>query len=431
MPELTLAEKLEILADGAKYDVSCASSGSSRRNKGGIGNAAQCGICHSWTADGRCVSLLKILLTNACIYDCAYCVNRRSNDTRRVILTPAEVAELTIGFYRRNAIEGLFLSTGVVKDPDHTMELLIEATRILREEHRFNGYIHVKVVPGADLLLVDRLGRLADRVSVNMELPSRESLKLLAPDKSREAIVAPMKRVGELIVQTKEERKVSRKIPPFAPAGQSTQLIVGASGESDLQIVSLAAGLYGRLAMKRVYYSAFIPVNTDERLPTVIGTPPLVREHRLYQADWLMRYYGFAAGELLDEERPNLDLALDPKAGWALRNLHLFPLEVNRAPLELLLRVPGIGVRSAQRIVGARRGGHLSLDDLARLGVVMKRARYFITARGRFGADLAPDAAGLRLRLTERATAKIRWSQPSLFDAATAIDIQSSITGEL
>ncbi|MRR37325.1 putative DNA modification/repair radical SAM protein, partial [bacterium] len=402
-----------------------------RRNRGAIGTAAQCGSCHSWTADGRCVSLLKILLTNACIYDCAYCVNRCSNDTRRVILTPAEVAELTIGFYRRNAIEGLFLSTGVVKDPDHTMELLIEATRILREEHRFNGYIHVKVVPGADLLLVERLGRMADRVSVNMELPSRESLKLLAPDKSREAIVAPMKRVGELIVQTKEERKVSRKIPPFTPAGQSTQLIIGASGESDLQIVSLAAGLYGRLSMKRVYYSAFIPVNTDTRLPSVIGTPPLVREHRLYQADWLMRYYGFAAAELLDEERPNLDLALDPKAGWALRNLHLFPLEVNRAPLELLLRVPGIGVRSAQRIVGARRGGHLSLDDLARLGVVMKRAQYFVTARGRFGADLAPDAVGLRTRLTERTTAKTRWSQPSLFDAAPAIDIQSTITGEL
>lgn len=431
MPELTLAEKLEILADGAKYDVSCASSGSSRRNRGGIGNAAQCGICHSWTADGRCVSLLKILLTNACIYDCAYCVNRRSNDTRRVLLTPAEVAELTIGFYRRNAIEGLFLSTGVVKDPDHTMELLIEATRILREEHRFNGYIHVKVVPGADLLLVERLGRLADRVSVNMELPSRESLQLLAPDKSREAIVAPMKRVGELIVQAREERKASRKLPPFAPAGQSTQLIIGASGESDLQIVSLAAGLYGRLALKRVYYSAFIPVNRDERLPSAVGTPPLVREHRLYQADWLLRFYGFAAGELLDEAHPNLDLALDPKAGWALRNLHLFPVEVNRAPLELLLRVPGIGVRSAQRIVAARRGGHLSLEDLARLGAVMKRARYFVTARGRFGADLAPDAPGLRARLTERTVARTRWSQPSLFDGALAIDIQSAFTGEL
>jgi len=431
MPELTLAEKLEILADGARYDVSCASSGSWRRNRGGIGNAAQCGICHSWTADGRCVSLLKILLTNACIYDCAYCVNRRSNDTRRVLLTPAEVAELTIGFYRRNAIEGLFLSTGVVKNPDYTMELLIEATRILRQEHRFNGYLHVKVVPGADLLLVEQLGRLADRVSVNMELPSRESLRLLAPDKSREAIVAPMKRVGELIVQTREEWKLSRKIPPFAPAGQSTQLIIGASGESDLQIVSLAAGLYGRLALKRVYYSAFIPVNTDTRLPSVVGTPHLAREHRLYQADWLMRYYGFAAGELLDEERPNLDLALDPKAGWALRNRHLFPVEVNRAPLELLLRVPGIGVRSAQRIVGARRGGHLSLEDLARLGVVMKRARYFVTARGRFGADLAPDAAGLRARLTEQPLPRPRWSQPSLFDTAPSIDIHSTITGEL
>ncbi|AJY69559.1 biotin synthase [Geobacter sulfurreducens] len=431
MAEPTLAEKLEILADGAKYDVSCASSGSSRKGKGGIGNAAQCGICHSWTADGRCVSLLKILLTNVCIYDCAYCVNRRSNDIRRVMLTPAEVAELTIGFYRRNAIEGLFLSTGVIRNPDYTMELLIEATRQLREEHRFNGYIHVKVVPGADLALVERLGRHADRVSINMELPSRESLALLAPDKSRESIVEPMKRVGELIVQTREERKVSRKMPPFAPAGQSTQLIVGASGETDLQIISLAAGLYGRLSLKRVYYSAFISVNRDERLPAVAGTPPLAREHRLYQADWLMRYYGFAAGELLDEERPNLDPSLDPKAGWALRNLHLFPVEVNRADYEALLRVPGIGVRSAQRIVLARRGSHLSLDDLPRLGVVMKRARYFITARGRFAADLTPDAAGLRLRLTEKTPRRERWSQPSLFDGGTGIDIRSTITGEL
>jgi putative DNA modification/repair radical SAM protein len=347
------------------------------------------------------------------------------------MLTPTEVAELTIGFYRRNYIEGLFLSTGVVRSPDDTMELLIEAVRQLREEHRFNGYIHVKVVPGADLALVERLGRLADRVSVNLELPSRESLQLLAPDKNREAIVAPMQRIWELITETNGERKRSRMAQPFVPAGQSTQLIVGASGESDLQIVQLAAGLYGRLAMKRVYYSAFVPVNTDPRLPATIGTPPLLREHRLYQADWLLRYYGFAAGELLDEERPNLDLSLDPKAGWALRHRHLFPVEVNRADLETLLRVPGIGVRSAQRIVRARRGGHLSLDDLAKLGVVMKRARYFLTARGRFAADLSPDAETLRARLTERTQRRDRWSQPSLFDATDGVDLQSVLTGEL
>lgn len=424
----TLEEKLAILAEGAKYDISCASSGSSRRNRDGIGNAAACGICHSWTADGRCVSLLKILLTNACVYDCAYCANRRSNDARRVLLTPAEVAELTIGFYRRNCIEGLFLSSGVVRTPDYTMELLIEAIRTLREAHRFNGYIHVKVVPGADLLLVERAGRYADRVSVNMELPTRESLALLAPDKSREAIVTPMRRVGELIVQTKAERKVSRAVPPFAPAGQSTQLIVGASGENDLQIVRLSAGLYDRLAMKRVYYSAFVPVNRDSRLPAPLDTPPLLREHRLYQADWLLRYYGFAPEEILNDERPFLDLELDPKADWALRHLELFPVEVNRAPYEVLLRVPGIGVRSAQRIVRARRSGHLAIDTLARLGVVMKRASYFVTARGRFAADLAPDASGLRARLTERPAPR-RWQQPSLFDAGT--DWRSTITGEL
>ncbi|BDV44794.1 putative DNA modification/repair radical SAM protein [Geotalea uraniireducens] len=426
----SLEEKLAILAEGAKYDISCASSGSSRRNRHGIGNAASCGICHSWTADGRCVSLLKILLTNACIYDCAYCINRRSNDTRRVILTPAEVAELTIGFYRRNFIEGLFLSTGVVRNPDYTMELLIEAIRTLRETYRFNGYIHVKVVPGADLLLVERAGRYADRVSVNMELPTREGLALLAPDKSREAIVTPMRRVGALIVQTKAERKVSRTVPPFAPAGQSTQLIVGASGENDLQIVRLSAGLYDRLAMKRVYYSAFVPVNRDNRLPAPVDTPPLLREHRLYQADWLLRYYGFAPDEILDDDRPFLDLTLDPKADWALRHLELFPVEVNRAPYEILLRVPGIGVRSAERIVRARRGGHLALDSLAKLGVVMKRARYFITARGQFAADLSPDAAGLRSRLAERPT-RDRWNQPSLFDDHGRGDWRSTITGEL
>lgn len=422
----SLEQRLAILADGAKYDVSCASSGSSRKNRNGIGNAASCGICHSWTADGRCVSLLKILLTNRCIYDCAYCANRRGNDIPRVMLTPAEVAELTIGFYRRNYIEGLFLSSGVVRTPDYTMELLIRAVRTLREEHRFNGYIHLKLVPGAAPLLVAEAGRLADRVSVNIELPSRESLSLLAPDKSREAVTAPMRQVAELITARQEERRLKRRPPPFAPAGQSTQLIVGASNENDLQIVRLAEGLYRRMELKRVYYSAFIPAVVDPRLPALTG-PPLVREHRLYQADWLMRYYGFAANELLDESAPLLDPALDPKCGWALRHRQLFPVEVNRADYETLLRVPGIGVRSAQRIVRARRTGHLTLDDLPRLGVVMKRARYFVTARGLYGGDADLDAAHLR-ELLVRPTATPRAVQLDLFAAPPDL---SAVTGEL
>jgi putative DNA modification/repair radical SAM protein len=393
-----IMDKLEILAEGAKYDVSCASSGSLRRNREGVGNAASCGICHSWTSDGRCVSLLKLLMTNSCIYDCAYCINRRSNDSRRVILTPAEVAELTIGFYRRNYIEGLFLSTGVVRSPDYTMELLIEAVRTLRQEYRFNGYIHLKLVPGADPLLVEKAGLLADRVSVNLELATREGLAMLAPDKSREALLGPMRQVNGLIVSNRQDRKLSRRVPRFAPAGQSTQLIIGAAKESDLQIVTLSERLYSRFELKRVYYSAFIPVVADRRLPAA-SPSPLAREHRLYQADWLLRYYGFNAFELLDEDTPNLDMDLDPKSGWALRHLELFPVEINRADYDLLLRVPGIGVRSAQRIVRARRQGHLAIDDLARLGVVMKRSRYFITARGRHGGGCAMEGDLLRSRL--------------------------------
>jgi putative DNA modification/repair radical SAM protein len=425
---LNLEERIAILADGAKYDVSCASSGSTRRNRNGIGSAASCGICHSWTSDGRCVSLLKILLTNVCIYDCAYCVNRRSSDTRRAMLSPEEVAEITIGFYRRNYIEGLFLSSGVVRSPDHTMELLNRAVRTLRETHRFNGYIHLKLVPGADPRLVEEAGRLAERVSVNIELPTRESLALLAPDKSREAVIAPMRQVAGLITERQEERRLRRKPPPFAPAGQSTQLVVGAGGESDLQIVRLAEGLYHRLNLKRVYYSAFIPVGGDPRLPALPG-PPLLREHRLYQADWLLRYYGFSAGELLDEGHPQLDPELDPKCGWALRHRHLFPVEVNRVDYETLLRIPGIGVRSAQRIVRARRAGHLSLDDLPLLGVVMKRARYFVVARGRYAGELAPDAAGLRGMLVQK-TSPRKPEQLSLFEMMPS-PLNSAVTGEI
>ncbi|KAF0219638.1 MAG: radical SAM [Geobacteraceae bacterium] len=430
MMDISLLEKLEILAAGAKYDVACASSGSRRRNREGIGSAAACGICHSWTSDGRYVSLLKILLTNICIYDCAYCVNRRSNDLRRVALTPEEVADLTISFYRRNYIEGLFLSTGVVKSPDYTMELLIKTARLLREVHRFNGYIHLKVVPAADLLQVEAAGKYADRVSVNIELPTRESLALLAPDKTKESIVEPMRRVNELIGRYREERRVLRSTPVFAPAGQTTQLIVGATPETDLQIIRLSEGLYKKLDMKRVYYSSFVPVNGGTRLPA-LSPPPLLREHRLYQADWLLRFYGFDSCELLDAQHPHLDADVDPKCSWALRHLHLFPVEVNRADYEELVRVPGIGVRSAQRIVRARRQGHLTCDDLKKLGVVLKRAQYFLTARGKYFGECPLEAAGLRARLAEKPVNKGATQQLSLFDPVDALNMRSSITGEL
>lgn len=425
-----LMDRLKILADGAKYDVSCSSSGSSRSNSNGVGSAASSGICHTWTSDGRCVSLLKILMTNACIYDCAYCVNRRSNDIRRVALSPDEIAELTIGFYRRNYIEGLFLSTGVVRSADYTMELLIQAVRTLREQHRFNGYIHLKLVPGADPLLVQQAGLWADRVSINLELPTSTSLHLLAPDKSRDSVVQPMRQVSSLITTNRAERKQSRKIPRFAPAGQSTQLIVGASSESDRQIVTLSEQLYQRLDLKRVYYSAFIPTVADSRLPAR-PVAPLRREHRLYQADWLLRYYGFSAHELLDEVSPNLDSELDPKTGWALRHLELFPVEINQAAYEELLRVPGIGVRSAQRIIQARRQGHLGIDDLTRLGIVMKRARYFITARGQYVGESGLESSSLRSRLVD-APKQRRPVQLSLDLEQPVVDETASlITGEL
>jgi putative DNA modification/repair radical SAM protein len=347
------------------------------------------------------------------------------------MLTPGEVAELTIGFYRRNYVEGLFLSTGVVRSPDHTMELLIEAVRTLREAYRFNGYIHLKLVPGADPLLVEKAGLLADRVSINLELATRESLALLAPDKSREAVVGPMKQVNSLIALNRQERRESRKAPRFAPAGQSTQLIVGATNDSDHRIISLSERLYNRLELKRVYYSAFIPVTADSRLPATPSSP-LRREHRLYQADWLLRYYGFSASELLDERRPNLDQDLDPKTGWALRRLELFPVEINLADYELLLRIPGIGVRSARRIIRARRQGHLSIDDLAMLGVVMKRARYFITARGRYAGGCAMESGLLRERLASGGSRRgviqmeLPLDRPQAGDEAVGL-----ITGEL
>lgn len=396
---MELLEKLSILADAAKYDVSCSSSGSSRKNTpGGIGNGAVAGICHSWSDDGRCISLLKILFTNYCIYDCTYCINRASNERPRAAFTPREVADLTINFYRRNYIEGLFLSSAVMKTPDYTMELLLKTIRILREEYRFNGYIHLKAIPGADYSLIAQAGKYADRMSVNIELPSRQSLKLLAPDKNLTDILTPMKNIGQAISQYREEKKKYRKADSFVPAGQSTQLIVGASPEPDYQILKISETLYESFNLRRVYYSAYVPVNSDNLLPAV-RRPPLLREHRLYQADWLLRFYKFKADELLDRENPNFDIELDPKANWALRNLEFFPVEINKADYELLLRVPGIGVKSARRIVTARRNGSISYYDLEKFGVVLKRARFFITCQGKYygGIPLREDLIRSRL----------------------------------
>ncbi|MCI9479224.1 MAG: putative DNA modification/repair radical SAM protein [Lachnospiraceae bacterium] len=385
VPEkLSLMEKLNILSDAAKYDVACTSSGTERGNQGkGVGNCAVGGICHSFSADGRCISLLKILFTNECIYNCRYCLNRSSNDVPRAAFTPQEVCDLTMGFYRRNYIEGLFLSSGILKSPSYTMELLYQTLYKLRHEYGFGGYIHVKAIPGADPRLIEAVGYLADRMSVNLELPTAEGLKRLAPSKSRARILTPMRQVQNRMEENKNELALYRSAPRFVPAGQSTQMIIGATPENDYQIVSVAESLYQKFALKRVFYSAFVRVNEDSLLPALPGGPPLLREHRLYQADWLLRYYGFRASELLSEEKPNFNVLLDPKCDWALRHLEQFPVEVNRADYMTLLRVPGIGVRSAQRIVKARRLGTVDFPDLKRMGVVLKRALYFITCRGR------------------------------------------------
>ncbi|NBJ92917.1 putative DNA modification/repair radical SAM protein [Parablautia muri] len=382
--EMSIMEKLRILSDAAKYDVSCSSSGVGRRGDGtGIGNTLAAGICHSFGADGRCISLLKILFTNECIYDCKYCINRKSNDVPRASFTPDEICELTIQFYRRNYIEGLFLSSGILYSPTYTMELIYEAVYKLRTLHRFQGYIHVKAIPGADPELVRQMGLLADRMSVNLELPTAEGLKQLAPNKHRRNILWPMRQIQQGITQNKNEIMVYKHAPSFVPAGQSTQMIVGATPESDYQIMTVAENLYKKFDLKRVYYSAFVSVNVDKSLPALPEGPPLLREHRLYQADWLLRFYGFEAGELLSEKKPNFNVLLDPKADWALRHLEQFPVEINRADYRIILRVPGIGVKSAQRIVRARRNGNLGFDDLKKIGVVLKRALYFITCNGR------------------------------------------------
>lgn len=384
---MQLEDKLAILADSAKYDVACTSSGVDRAGvHGKLGCSAAAGICHSFTPDGRCISLLKVLYSNACCYDCGYCVNRRSNDVPRATFTPRELAELTIGFYKRNYIEGLFLSSAVIGTPDYTMERMIEALRILRQEYHFNGYIHAKTIPGADAELVRRIGLLADRLSVNIELPSEASLSLLAPDKKKQAILKPMGQIAVQSAQSKKELVLYRHAPAFAPAGQSTQMIIGATPESDRHIMGLAESLYKKYSLKRVFFSAYLPVNSDSRLPALDVRPPLLREHRLYQADWLLRYYDFSAWELLTEEEPNFDPYLDPKCTWAVRHPEFFPVEINTAPKAALLRIPGIGPKSALRILSARRQQHLGMAELKRMGVVLKRAQYFITCNGRAAA---------------------------------------------
>ena len=424
-----LFDKLEILSDSAKYDVACTSSGTDRASGGeGIGNAAACGICHSFAADGRCISLLKVLMSNACVFDCKYCVNRVSNDVRRATFSPRELAELTMNFYRRNYIEGLFLSSAVVGSPDYTCERMIETLRILREEYRFGGYIHAKAIPGADNALITRLGMLADRMSVNIELPSNNSLQTLAPDKTKESILRPMGLITNKIKESSAELVRYKHAPRFASGGQSTQLIVGATPDSDYQIMSLSAALYKKYELKRVFYSAYIPVVENPLLPAKTTEPPLLREHRLYQADWLLRYYGFCADELLDESNPNFSNIIDPKSDWALRHKEIFPLEINRAPYELLLRVPGLGVKSARKIVMARRHTVLRFEDLKKMRVSMKRAKYFITCAGRTYDNLWIREELITPRLLADNTL---FGQMNLLDMPTKEDYVRCLTGEM
>ena len=449
---MDVAEKLDILADAAKYDVACTSSGVSRGpRRGSLGSASQAGICHSFAADGRCITLLKVLLTNVCAYDCAYCVNRASNEeVARAAFRPRELADLTIGFYRRNYIEGLFLSSGVIRDADFTTELMIETLEILRDEHRFRGYIHAKAVPGASPELLDRLGHLADRLSVNLELPSADSLRLLAPDKSRASILSPMRQIMASMAEDADTRALMRKrttyLTPtapkrktraFAPAGQSTQMIVGATPESDHHILNLAAALYQSLGLRRVFFSAYLPVNDDARLPSTDAVQ-LDREHRLYQADWLLRFYGFKVDEVIDADAPFLDPLVDPKANWALNHLELFPVEVNTAPYETLLRVPGIGVRGAKLILRARRHATLREDALRKLGIAYKRARFFVTCDGRYaGSGVAFTREALRAQLVSpidggrhgRRADRATPGQLSLFDAVDTPE-KAAVRGE-
>lgn len=412
-------QRLKILTESAKYDVSCSSSGSARKNNGGIGNANYGGICHSFTSDGRCISLLKILMSNRCSYDCLYCVNRRSNDVPRAAATPDEICELTMEFYKRNYIEGLFLSSAVDGSPDSIMELLLETVIKLRKLYRFNGYIHLKGIPGADKLLLDRAANFVDRMSFNIELPSEQSLKLLAPQKSKKSILLPMRDMAEEYINAREEKNHR-----FLPAGQTTQMIIGASPETDGQIIRLSEGLYDKFKLKRVYYSSYVPTNDKTSLlpTTPVG---LLREHRLYQADWLLRFYGFKANEIANEKE-NLDLSIDPKCGWALKNMQLFPVEINTAPPEVLLRVPGIGFKSASKIVAARKYSKLDFCDLVKMRVVLKRAVHFITCNGKFAGQEKFSAVKNLLVLSEKSQT---YEQMSMF---STVDISfSAIGGEL
>lgn len=422
---MDILEKLTILADSAKYDASCSSSGSKRLNtKNGIGNGDVSGICHSWSADGRCISLLKILMSNACIYDCKYCINRCTNNVKRATFTPREIADLTIEFYKRNYIEGLFLSSAVIKNPNFTIERLYETIFILRNEYNFNGYIHVKTIPGCSKELINKLGNLVDRTSINIELPSNDSLKLLAPQKEKTGIIAPMKYISNNIEISKQDN--SKYKDKFVPAGQTTQLIVGATPETDLKIMKLSENLYNSFKLKRVYYSAYVPINNDSNLPTLTA-PPLLRENRLYQADWLIRFYGFKIDDLLDDSHPNFNNLLDPKCDWALRHIEKFPIEINKADYYTLLKVPGIGVASAKRIITVRRRFNLNFNDLKNLGIVLKRARYFITCNGKYFDNINRFNTSFiseNLLFTERISTGILYGvQTSLFDKKIAFSL--------
>ena len=419
---MNIMDKLKILSNAAKYDVSCSSSGSKRKNtKNGLGDASESGICHSFTSDGRCISLLKILFSNDCIFDCKYCINSYSRDFVRVSFSPEEVCDLTMNFYRRNYIEGLFLSSAIMKNPNYTMELLLKTVKKLRLEKNFNGYIHLKAIPGADQALITEAGKYVDRMSVNIELPSSQSLKLLAPQKSKEKILKPMTTIRDSIINHKDMKKSLKHTPLFVPGGQSTQLIVGATPESDKKILDLSQSLYDKFNLKRVYYSAYVPVVKNNKFLPEITHPPLLREHRLYQADWLLRFYGFRADELLKNENDNFDLNFDPKTSWALNNFNDFPVEINKAPYEVLLRVPGIGVTSAKKIIKIRRVHSLTFDDLKKLRVVLKRCKYFITCNGKYFGDTAFDEEKIRNKLLMNDVSSKNHFNPnqiSFFDSA-------------
>lgn len=404
-----IREKLNILADAAKYDVSCASSGSNRKNTNkGLGNATGMGICHTYTRDGRCVSLLKILLTNYCIFDCAYCVTRKNNDIKRAAFKVQEVVDLTINFYRRNYIEGLFLSSGIFKNADYTMERLVAVAKKLRLEENFNGYIHLKSIPGASDELMREAGLYADRLSVNIEIPTKEGLKKLAPDKNHDDFIKPMKKVKNEIIQYKSEKKIIKSTPKYAPAGQSTQMIIGASGETDMQIMYTSNYLYNKFDLKRVYYSGYIPVSYDKRLPMIGTEVPVLRENRLYQTDWLLRFYGFDVREILNPNTPNLDLDIDPKLSWALRNLNQFPVDVNKADKMMLARVPGLGMTSVNKILSARRFRNLNWEHLKTIGVKLNRAKYFITCNSRYFETKDYSASQLKQIIVNSSNSKFK-----------------------